>query len=187
MLDSRMFALAFAGMLVFCLGGCEVSGPSGTPTSGGSSSGDADHDHDHADGHDHEGHDHDGHGHAEHGPRDGELIELGDEAYHAEWLLDEDAGTVTVYILDGAAAKDVPIDAEAVEVVVQLDGSSSTESLLAVRDTGAAQSARFQSDSKSLVSLLKLVGKGTEATLNVEIDGQPYTGKFVAHEHAHEH
>lgn len=172
-------ACALAG---WGLTGCSGTSGGGAATSSGNGGHD-DHDHDHAD-HDH-GHDHD---HPVHGPRDGELIELGaDEQYHAEWLLDEAAGTVTIYILDGAVEKDVPIDADSVTVEVTLDDQKQQHPVPAVRAEGSSQTAQFQADSKALVSLLKLVGKGTEAELRVDINGQPFQGKFVAHEHDHAH
>ena len=56
---------------------------------GGADHGDHDHgDHDHGD----HGHDH-AHDHA-HGPHGGEIIEIGDEEYHAEYLKTDD-GTIT--------------------------------------------------------------------------------------------
>jgi len=45
----------------------------------------------------------DAHAHASGGPHGGSMLELGE--YHAELVHDDAAGTVTVYILDGAAAK----------------------------------------------------------------------------------
>ena len=44
---------------------------------------------------------HAGHAHPTHGPHQGDLIELGNEEYHAELLHEEDS--VTIYILNGAA------------------------------------------------------------------------------------
>ena len=54
--------------------------------------------------------------HAEHpteGPHHGDLIELGDEAFHAELVHDE-SDTVTIYILDSSAQDEVSIAEESV-------------------------------------------------------------------------
>ena len=61
-------------------------------------------------------HDHAGHGHPSEGPHHGGLIELGNEEYHAELVHDDDAGTVTLYILDGGVTKQVPIDATEITI-----------------------------------------------------------------------
>ena len=49
------------------------------------------------------------HAHPTEGPHHGSLIELGKEDYHAEFVHDDTTDTVTIYILDAAAAKAVPI------------------------------------------------------------------------------
>ena len=57
------------------------------------------------------------HDHAHHGPHHGHLMEIGDEAYHAEWTHDE-SGKVTFYILDSDAKKEVPIAADEITIDV---------------------------------------------------------------------
>ena len=52
------------------------------------------------------------HAHPDEGPHGGSLVELGDEKYHAELLHDDDKGTVTIYLLDGAAKNAVLTDAK---------------------------------------------------------------------------
>jgi hypothetical protein len=53
---------------------------------------------------------HEGHAHPSEGPHHGDLVELGNEEFHAE-VVHGDAGSVTVYILDSSAKTAVPIDA----------------------------------------------------------------------------
>src|SRR5437867_4454418 len=48
----------------------------------------------------------------EHGPHDGELIELGEEEYHAEVVFDEDSHKVTLYLLGDDAKSAVAIEAK---------------------------------------------------------------------------
>ncbi|MDP7269338.1 MAG: hypothetical protein QF408_14335, partial [Pirellulales bacterium] len=53
--------------------------------------------------HEHGDHERGDHEHGAVGPHHGELIELGDGAYHGELLHDRKAGSTTIYILDGNA------------------------------------------------------------------------------------
>lgn len=68
-----------------------------------------DHDHDH--GHDHHHHHHDA-------PHDGTLVALGDHGAHLEFLIDAEAGTMTMWVLDGEAEKPIRIANETVAVKV---------------------------------------------------------------------
>ena len=42
------------------------------------------------------------HGHSEKGPHGGGIVELGDEEYHAEIVVDHDTESVAVYVLESA-------------------------------------------------------------------------------------
>ena len=72
-------------------------------TANNTAKGHDDHDHDHGD----EGHHH--HHHAEKGPHNGALVSIGHEDAHLEIVLDKETGTITAYVLDGAAEKPVAI------------------------------------------------------------------------------
>ena len=130
----------------------------------------------------HEGHDH---AHADHGPHGGHLIELGEEEYHGEWTHDE-SGKITVYILDGAAKKAVPIAAEKVTIEVKVgDNNPKSFDLMAVnRTTGDMPTAfQFETVDKSLLGGLEAAGEGVEASLSVDINGKPFVGKIEHHSH----
>src|SRR4051794_27689936 len=62
------------------------------------------------------------HTHPSAGPHGGEILELGDEEYHAELLLDEKHDKVTVYVLDGTAKQDVAIQSKFLNVNVKSAG-----------------------------------------------------------------
>ncbi|HVY54859.1 MAG TPA: hypothetical protein VHC46_03795, partial [Thermodesulfobacteriota bacterium] len=49
----------------------------------------------------------------------GTLVELGREFAHAEFVLDPETGSLTVYILDGEAENSVRIGQESIEVVIE--------------------------------------------------------------------
>ena len=141
--------------------------------------------HDAEHGHVH-GHEH-GHGH---GPNGGDLIELGEEEFHAEALFDEDHHKVVLFILDGEAKKAVPIEAK--EIVVELPGKDAavTYTLAAVPQEGDAErtSSRFELASEALIEAFhdapKTVGK-----FKVTINGKEFTGdlKHDHDDHGHEH
>ena len=65
--------------------GCEPAPPAGDAGNGQAAN---DHDHEH-------------HHHHEEGPNGGHLLKLGESGYQAEWLHDDEAGKITVHILDG--------------------------------------------------------------------------------------
>ena len=138
-------SLATIAMAAFVLSGC-ADPPDSTPTSTASATDDGHHE---GDGHDHgEG----GHEHPSEGPHGGDLIELGNEEYHAELIHphdhDDDAHAhkdgdheegheehgdhegdadhnhvgITVFILDGSAKKTVAIDATEITLNLTHDG-----------------------------------------------------------------
>ena len=79
----------------------------------------ADHDHDHGDeAHDH-GDDHAGHHHE--APHGGALIPLGDHVGHGELLIDE-AGKVTLYLLDGEAEAPIRVAQETITIELTPEG-----------------------------------------------------------------
>ena len=155
-------------LTLICLGavGCQSNSPE-QPVAQGVEQG-----HAHSHGHTH------GHSHEEAGPHGGHLVELGEEEYHAEWLHDDESGLITVYVLDGDAAADVPILADQITIDVKIGGNSSQHLLAAVDPAEETGTARFELSDKSLIEALKIAGQGAEAEITVEIQGTPYTGHF---------
>jgi len=134
-----------------------------------------------------DGHNH-AHSHAQTGPHGGHLVELGNEAYHAEWLHEDDSGLVTVYILDSAIEQEVPIAASQISIGVKIGDTDSQHLLAAVNPSKDGQTAQFELSNKSLIEALKLAGQGAEATVRLEIDGKPYAGQFEYEDHSgHNH
>ncbi len=133
----------------------------------------------------HDGHDHGDAAHPHEGPHHGSLIELGDEEYHAELVHDEDAGTVTIFVLDAAAKAAVPV--EATELVVNLshDGQATQYKLPATPDAldPAGQSSKFTSADPGLAEALDT--EGTQAQLVIQIAGKQYRGT-IEHDHDHD-
>lgn len=148
-----------------------LTGCSNAPsTTGGSDSGE--HDHDHGD----------EHAHPSEGPHHGSLIELGEEEYHAELVHDDDAGSVTIYLLDSAAEEAVPIEASDVTINVQHDGQGA-QFKLAATDVAEGKASKFVSTDAALAEALD--AEGAEPQLVVSISGKQYRGS-VAHDHGHD-
>jgi len=130
---------------------------------------------------------HAGHAHPTEGPHHGDLVELGNEEYHAEILHDADAGTITIYVLDGAATEQVPIDATEVMINATHDGKPEQFKLAASPDTNDPQgkSSRFVSNDEELAHHLD--EEDAEPRLVLTINGKSYRG-VITHDHeGHEH
>ncbi len=134
--------------------------------------------------------DHD-HGHGEKGPHGGGIVELGDEEYHAEVLVDHDSESVIVYVL-GKDAKTAEAVAAA-DLSVALDGKEPL-TLKAAAQTGDAEgkASKFVLVDHDLVHTLMEAGF-LHGDLRITIADKPYIGHIDYHldgsahdEHGHD-
>lgn len=130
-------------------------------------------------------HAHDDHGHGELGPHGGAIIELGEQ--HAELVHDDATGTVSVYILDGAATANVPVDATEATINVTVNDKGDQFKLTASPMEGepAGKSSRFVSADATLGKALDL--EGVVAVFVVTIDGAQFRGNIEHHHADHDH
>lgn len=128
---------------------------------------------------------HDEHAHPSEGPHHGDLVELGNEDYHAE-VVHGEAGSVTAYILDSAAKASVPIDATELMINASHDGKAEQFKLVAERQETdpEGKSSRFSLKDEELAG--DLDSADASAKLVVTIDGKSYSGK-IEHHHEGEH
>jgi hypothetical protein len=161
--------LVLAASLAWFGGGCK-------PTTSSTGSGGHDHDHDHA------------HSHAHSGPHGGQIVEIGEEEYHAE-LVRGEAGKVTVYLLDGEVKNEVPIPAESIRIDVRVGNKPQSFELMAVeRSEGDPPlTAKFEVVDVQLPEILKALSDGVTATLKVEIGGKPYAATIEPPGAEHKH
>jgi hypothetical protein len=118
------------------------------------------------------------------GPHGGDILELGE--YHGELVHDDAAGAVTVYILDGAATANVPVDAKEAVINITREGLGKQFTLAASPLEGEPEgwSSRFVSTEAELAK--ELDGEGTAAVFAVSINGEPHRA-MVEHAHDHDH
>ena len=123
------------------------------------------------------------HAHPAEGPHHGALIELGKEDYHAELVHDDATDTVTIYILDSSATKNVPIAAKQLTLNMRVGGKPRQFSLAALPQKGEAggSASVFSATGKELCRTLD--APAATGRLNVEIDGKVYVGRVAMHSH----
>lgn len=139
--------------------------------------------HDHAEG-DHAGHDHAEGAHPQHGPHNGELVELGKEAFHLEIVHGE--GAVAFYVLDGAAIEPVAIPASTLTVGLKHEGQVKRFDLDADPQASDPEgsTSRFTSTVPEFEQWLDAEAEGA---VTVQIEGKSFTGN-IKHDHAgHDH
>jgi hypothetical protein len=166
----ELMLLGAMALVIVAVGCSEEEGSNATATSGAGSSGSADTSHD-------EG----GHEHPSEGPHHGSLIEFGDHEYHGEFVHDDES--ITIYILDGEAAEQVPIEAESITLnVTPEEGDPVQHELTADPDEGdpEGQSSRFVLTDAAVVEMLD--AEGTTARVSVTILDTPYSGD-ISHDH----
>ncbi|MCG8450439.1 MAG: hypothetical protein MI725_12795 [Pirellulales bacterium] len=124
----------------------------------------------------------DAHNHPTAGPHHGDLIELGNEEYHAELVHDQASGAVTIYLLDSGAKNAVPIGVSSLLVNVSHNGRAEQFTLQAVpaAEDPAGKCSRFVSTDTELAE--QLDHEEFEAQLVAMIDQKQYRGA-IRHDH----
>jgi hypothetical protein len=113
------------------------------------------------------------------------LIGLGGEAFHLEWLHNDESGKLTFFLLDDLAKSDVATSAANITITTTLKEETVTVNIASV-DPTAAEHNQFQIIDKDLLQRLKMVGHGVTAQTTVLISDTPYTGEFE-HDHGDGH
>ena len=174
MLLRRSFELALTAAFAVVLAGCTDSNSEFTEVR-----------HDEPEiGHD----DHGGHGHGHHGPNGGEIVEVGNEEFHAEVVVDEETHRIDVYVLGSDAATARPIDATEVSVSFKHGDEVEEFKLAAAALDGEpeGQSSKFTLTDEELFEELHEHSEG--ATLTFLSGGEELSGTVThSHDHGHSH
>jgi hypothetical protein len=126
-------------------------------------------------------------GHAEEGPHNGHLIELGKEEYHVEMIHDDAAHKITLYVLDGAAKKSVPITERELTVNLLVADKPAQFKIPALpqADDPNGQSSRFELVNEPLCEALD--DPKSKARLSLNISGKLFSGDMAHEEHGEDH
>jgi hypothetical protein len=128
------------------------------------------------------------HEHGEEGPHGGHLVELGEEEYHAEVVLDVKAKAVDVYVLASDPHKPQAIDAKEVVLELKIDGKTGPHAAKPSpqKDDPPGKSSRFiLADDPDIKAKIDDEHE-LEGHVNVTINGKAYSGA-ITHEHASHH
>lgn len=120
---------------------------------------------------DHASHDHGA------GPHGGSIVELGDEEYHAEVVVDGKTNALTVYMFGSDAKTAAPI--AATELAVAGDKSLTLKAVPQEGD-GDGKASKFELVDEVLVGPIAKDGF-LHGDLKLEIDGKPYRGEIDYH------
>lgn len=174
MLLRRSFELALTAAFALVLVGCTDSNSEFTEVS-----------HDEPEiGHD----DHSGHGHGHHGPNGGEIVEVGNEEFHAEVVVDESSHQIDVYILGSDAATAKPIAASEISLSFKHGDELEEFKLTAAALDGEpeGESSKFTIADGELFEELHEHSEG--ATLSFSAGGEELSGTVThSHDHGHSH
>ena len=177
MLLERKLALALTAVAALILPGC---------TGGNSDYAEVDPNESEVAHGDHGHHDHGDHDHGHHGPNGGDIVELGNEEFHAEFVVDELANRIDVFILGSDAKTAKPIEATELSLSFKHDDEVEEFKLTAVEQDGEpdGHASLFTLTSDEVVDELHEHTEG--ATLSFTAEEQTLTGA-VTHDHDHDH
>jgi hypothetical protein len=113
------------------------------------------------------------------GPHGGAIVELGDDEYHAEVVVDGKTHTLAVYMFGSDAKTVTPIAATEVIVVTEDDKSLSLKATPQDGD-GEGKSSKFELADEATVKPIAEAGF-LHGDLKLEIDGKPYHGAIDSH------
>lgn len=135
--------------------------------------------------------DHDDHDHAA-GPHGGAIVELGEDEYHAEVVVDGKTHTLTVYLLGPDAKTATPVAAASATVMTE---DQTSLALKASPQEGEAEgkASKFELVDEAAVGALVDAGY-LHGAFQIEIEGKPFRGDIDAHfdggshdDHDHDH
>lgn len=122
----------------------------------------------------------------EHGPNGGEVIELGDEAYHLEWDRDDKTDTVTFYLLDKDLKNVTESDAKEIKIVSKVGEKENTYTVPHVAsESETAKSWKFELADKALITAL-VAPEGVTNQLTISVGGKEFSAT-IKHDPAHDH
>lgn len=130
-----------------------------------------DHDHDHDHGAAKSAHSHGGHEHV--APHGGTAIELGEEAFHVELVLDAEQGLLTAYVLDGELENFIRCDLERIQILVT-EPVPTTLNLLPVANPATGETVGQTSQYEVRADWLRAAPRFSAEISQIRIRGQVF-------------
>lgn len=113
------------------------------------------------------------------GPHGGAIVELGDEEYHAEVVVDGKTHALKVYLFGKDAKTPAPIAATEVTVTTEDDKKLALKAAPQTGD-GDGKSSLFELTDEAAVDAIAKAGY-LHGSLQLEAEGKPYRGDIDAH------
>jgi hypothetical protein len=135
---------------------------------------DSAHSHHDRPGDDHHGHGH-GHGHSHDALHGGQVIVLGEEAFHLELVRDRAAGRLTLYALDGHMENFVRLSSPTIPISLTADGAQHTLELAAVAQSATGETVGDTSQFSAPADWLRNARNISGRIAAIEIRGQTFT------------
>lgn len=108
-------------------------------------------------------------------PHGGTPVELGEEAYHLEFVRDADAGKLTAYVLDGEMEEFIRTKPATFEVVVTVAGAKQTLTFRAVANAATGETVGNSSQFETQADWLKTTATFDASLTSLEIKGTTFT------------
>ncbi len=119
------------------------------------------------------------HGHGEKGPHGGGIVELGEEEYHAEIVVDHDTHAIALYVLGKDAKTAEPVTAA--EVTITPEGKDAlTLKAVQQRDDMDGKASKFELISDDVVHEVMNAGF-LHGELRITIADKPFIGHIDYH------
>jgi hypothetical protein len=115
------------------------------------------------------------HHHHHHAPHGGAAVELGDEQYHVELVLDPTTGTLQAYVLDAELENFVRASAPTLDIEATVAGGPKAVSLAAVPNTETGETVGDTSLYEGQADWLKAARVFDGTIKSVTIRGTSYT------------
>lgn len=113
--------------------------------------------------------------HEHHPPHGGTAVELGQEEYHLELVLDPQAGKIQMFVLDGELEKFVRISAASMEVTARIPGQEQRLVFLPVANNATGETIGDTSLFEAQAEWLKSIASFDAVLKEVVVKGNPYT------------
>lgn len=120
------------------------------------------------------------HGHEHIAPHGGEIVVLGNEAFHLELVHDRAAGRLTLYVLDGHMENFIRLPVPSLKLTCTIDGKEQRLTLAAVAQAATGETVGNTSQFAGEAEWLKTNDRFTGVLEALAIQGMVFAGQSFA-------